>query len=197
MKKLDRDFYLRDGITVARDLIGKILAHRTREGITKGRIVETEAYMGPGDKASHAYRNTPTKRTVVQFGEGGFAYVYLIYGMYYCMNVVANGPGVPQMALIRALQPVDGIDLMQKRRGVDDMAKLCSGPGKLCVAMDITKSAYGLDLCGGELYIEDPREADLDIVTTKRLNIDYADEARDFPWRFIEKGNPFLSVKEK
>ncbi|MBQ7589303.1 MAG: DNA-3-methyladenine glycosylase [Verrucomicrobia bacterium] len=195
--KLERSFYTREILTVSRELIGKNLVHRTAEGITKGRIVEVEAYVGTVDKASHAYGNKRTGRTAIQYSVGGFAYVYLIYGMYDCMNIVTGQEGLAEVILIRALEPVEGIELMRERRHTTALKNLCSGPGKLCMAMGITRECYGLDLCGDELYLEEgsvPVKPD-EISATKRINIDYAEEARDFPWRFILTGSPFLSVK--
>ena len=195
--KLERSFYTREILTVSRELIGKNLVHRTPRGITKGRIVEVEAYVGAVDKASHAYGNRRTERTAIQYSVGGFAYVYLIYGMYDCMNIVTGQEGLAEAILIRALEPVEGIELMQERRCTTALKNLCSGPGKLCMAMGITRECYGLDLCGDELYLEEgsvPVKPD-EISATKRINIDYAEEARDFPWRFILTGSPFLSVK--
>lgn len=195
--KLQRSFYQKNAIEVAKELLGKVIVHETREGITKGKIVEVEAYMGPMDAAAHSYKVKST-RTNVQYGEGGYAYVYLIYGMYYCMNIVANTPDVPEVVLLRALEPVEGIDLMKQRRKTDKMNNLCSGPGKLCQALGIDKTNYGMDLCGDELYLEYPKEQeDIEIEASKRINIDYAGEAKDYLWRFTIKGNKFLSVKTK
>ena len=137
--KLSREFYERDTLLVARELLGKHLVRNTPEGMTIGKIVETEAYIGPDDAAAHTFRSLRSKRTEVAFGPGGFAYVYLIYGMYHCFNIVANVAEKPEVVLIRALEPVDGLELMMKRRKTDKIKNLCSGPGKLCVAMDITK----------------------------------------------------------
>ena len=148
-KKLTREFYLHDANAVARDLLGKALVHRTDEGTASGIIVETEAYPGGPDAASHAYLNRKTRRTAVQFGPGGFAYVFLIYGMHCCFNVVTANADEPQVVLIRALEPFEGIELMKKRRNTDDVARLCSGPGKLCAALGIAMAHYGEDLTGG------------------------------------------------
>ncbi|MDF2588758.1 MAG: 3-methyladenine glycosylase [Anaerocolumna sp.] len=195
--KLQRSFYQKNAIEVAKELLGKVIVHESSEGITKGKIVEVEAYMGPMDAAAHSYKVKST-RTNVQYGEGGYAYVYLIYGMYYCMNIVANTPDVPEVVLLRALEPVEGIDLMKQRRKTDKMSNLCSGPGKLCQALGIDKTNYGMDLCGDELYLEYPKEKeDIEIEASKRINIDYAGEAKDYLWRFTIKGNKFLSVKTK
>ncbi len=192
--KISREFYQKDGIAVARGLLGKILVHHTPEGVTKGKIVETEAYMGLTDKASHSYRGPKQGRTSIQYGPGGFAYIYFIYGMHTCMNVVANGPETPEAVLIRALEPVFGIELMKSRRNTGQVGQLCSGPGKLCQAMAITREDYGADLCGDVLYVEDaPPLPETDILASPRINIDYAEEAREFLWRFTIRDNPFVS----
>ena len=145
--KLPREFYLRDGLTVARELIGKKLVTNLRDGLAGGIIVETEAYMGKIDAAAHTFRGK-TERTKIFYGAGGFVYVYLIYGMHLCTNVVANVENVPEAVLIRALQPTDGVELMKIRRGKKNLRDLCSGPGKLSQALGVTKDFYGADLCG-------------------------------------------------
>lgn len=196
MKKLDRSFYNRNVLTVAEEILGKILVHKTPEGMTKGRIVEVEAYDGTMDKAAHAYPNLLTDRTRIQFGEGGYAYVYLIYGMYHCMNIVTGNVDEPQVLLLRALEPVEGIELMEKRRKTTKHKNLCSGPGKLCQAMGITGEDYGKDLCGNEIYLEDaPALLAENILRSKRINIDYAEEAKEFLWRYTIKDDPFVSCK--
>ena len=180
--KLPREFYLRDGLTVARELIGKKLVTNLPEGVTSGIIIETEAYMGAIDAAAHSYKGK-TERTKIFFGTGGFVYVYLIYGMNICTNVVANVENVPEAVLIRALKPVEGVELMNRRRGKNNLRELCSGPGKLSQALGITKNFYGEDLCGEKIFIE-PAE-NLRVESTKRINIDYAGEAANYPWRFV------------
>ena len=191
--KLSREFYLRDGLTVARELIGKKIVTRLPEGVTSGIIVETEAYMGTIDAAAHSYRGK-TERTKIFFGAGGFVYVYLIYGMYLCTNVVANVADVPEAVLIRALEPVDGVELMKFRRGRKNLRELCSGPGKLSQALGVTKNFYGADLCGDEIFIE-TTDFQATVAATKRINVNYAGAAADYPWRFVAAGNQFLSVK--
>lgn len=196
LKKLDRSFYNRNVLTVAEEILGKILVHKTPEGMTKGRIVEVEAYDGTMDKAAHAYPNLLTDRTRIQFGEGGYTYVYLIYGMYHCMNIVTGNVDEPQVLLLRALEPVEGIELMEKRRKTTKHKNLCSGPGKLCQAMGITGEDYGKDLCGNEIYLEDaPALLAENILRSKRINIDYAEEAKEFLWRYTIKDDPFVSCK--
>ena len=151
---LPRTFYLRSVNRVAPELLRKLLVHDTPEGTTSGIIVEVEAYDGKTDKGAHSYPNKRAPRTEIQFGPGGFAYVYAIYGMHNCFNVVTGGEGDPQVALVRALEPVDGLELMTRRRNVRDRNALCSGPGKLCQALGITKAQYGVDLCISALHIE-------------------------------------------
>lgn len=191
--KLTREFYLRSGLEVARDLIGKKLVHCTAEGVTGGIITETEAYMGEIDAAAHSYKGL-TDRTKIQFGAGGYAYIYQIYGMYFCMNVVANVEEIPEAVLIRALQPLDGVELMKSRRNKKNLRDLCSGPGKLAQALAITKNHYGADLCGDEIFIE-TAILNPSVTATKRINIDYAGDAADYLWRFILTDSDFLSAK--
>lgn len=192
--KLDRNFYLRPGLVVAQELIGKQLVHHSPEGTTKGIIVEVEAYMGPKDAAAHSYNAPKTGRTAIQYGPGGYAYVYSIYGLHSCINVVANQEEIPEAVLIRALQPTAGIALMQQRRKRQSIRELCNGPGKLSQAMGITKEHYGIDLCGDELFVEAVDAAKPIVFATKRINIDYAGEAADYLWRFVLRDNPYISV---
>ncbi len=191
--KCQREFYLRNGLEVAKDLIGKKLVHNSPEGLTSGIIVETEAYMGAIDAAAHSYKGL-TERTKIQYGVGGYAYVYLIYGMYACFNVVANIEEIPECVLIRALQPIDGIELMKIRRKKNNLRDLCSGPGKLTQAMGITKNHYGKDLCDDEIFIEE-KIFNPTITATKRINVDYAGDAANYLWRFIFNDSEFISVQ--
>ena len=191
---IEKEFYKKSALEVAPELLGLTLVHITNEGITKGKIVEVEAYMGTKDKAAHSYSGLPTKRTKPMFGEAGHSYVYLIYGMYYCMNVVANKVGKAEAVLIRALEPVEGIELMTNRRKGKALKQLCSGPGKLCIAMGINKANNGMDLCGDQLYIEVPEAKEEFVISeSKRINIDYAEEAKDYLWRYTIKDSKFLS----
>ena len=195
MNKLPFDAYQTDGITLAKRLLGCKLVHRTSEGVAAGIIVETEAYMGLVDDAAHSYRGNPGGRVNVQYGPGGFAYIYLIYGMHSCMNVVANGEGIPEAVLIRALAPTDGLDLMAARRPkAKKPLQYCSGPGKLCAALSITRAQYGLDLTGDTLWIEDRAEAPA-ITASPRIGVEYAKECGQTPWRFTVTGSPWVSVK--
>jgi len=187
---LPREFYARDARIVARALLGKTLRH----GETGGVIVETEAYVGPEDRACHAFGGRRTPRTEPLFGEAGRAYVYLIYGMYCCLNVVTGEREQPQCVLIRALRPTLGKEIMAARRGGKSERELCRGPGKLCLALDITRALNERDMTAGDFAIlpgEDVPEAR--IAVSKRIGIDYAGEARDYPWRFTVRGDPFVS----
>lgn len=194
--KLNKEFYLCDGLQLSRKLIGKVLCRQTDEGILRIRITETEAYMGSGDKAAHASKGK-TDRTAVLFDNGGKAYVYLIYGMYCCLNVSANVADVPDCVLIRSAEPLNGIGQMCKNRNTDNIYNLCAGPGKLCQALQLTKTDNATDLCGNALWIEDDGFVPDVIAVSKRIHIDYAEEAIDFPWRFYIAGSAYLSVKER
>jgi len=194
---LNRDFYERDTLIVAKELLGKFLVHETAQGITVGKIVETEAYIGPEDKASHAYNNLRTKRTEVQFGAQGHAYIYQIYGMYFCFDVTSGrSVGKPEAILVRALEPIDGVEVMIERRCVSGnrIVNLTNGPSRLCMAMDITKKQNGTDLCIPPLYIDTGVAVkEKQIMQTNRVNVDYAEEWRHLPWRFFIKNNGFVS----
>jgi len=197
---LEREFYLTGAVETARNLLGAMLVRRSPEGTASGIIVETEAYAGHSDAACHSYKKAaPSERhrTNVMFGPGGFAYVYFIYGMHRCFNVVTNIPGFPEAVLIRALAPKEGVELMKSRRGAEDVKNLCSGPGKLCQALGITMEDYGADLCGGELFITRGESVPDDAVAaTPRVNVDYAGEASEYPYRFVIRDSRFLSTRK-
>lgn len=201
---LKRDFYMQDTLTVSRELLGKVLVHKTSESTISGIIVETEAYLGAEDKAAHSYNGRRTARNEVMYGPGGFSYVYFIYGMYDCFNVVTQPAGTAQAVLIRALEPLQSLEAMSVNRfsrdltalNKKDIKNLTNGPGKLCRALNIDRSCNGLDLCGSSLYIEENAvQEDFEIVSTKRINIDYSEEAKDFPYRFYIKNNLYVSRK--
>jgi DNA-3-methyladenine glycosylase len=198
--KLKSSFYERDTLTVARELLGCVLTHITSEGTIKGRIVESEAYMGPEDKGAHSYKGRHTSRMDPLYNTGGFAYIYQLHGYNYCINVVTQKENMPQAVLIRAVEPVEGLELMIRRRKIDISRKskfknLTNGPSKLCQAMDIDTSLNGIDLSGDELFITrgNGLRSDEEIMATKRIHIDYAEEYKDKPWRFLLKGNEFVS----
>ena len=204
MEKLKREFYEGNTLSVAKALLGKILIHRIDGVELAGRIVEAEAYIGAVDKAAHSYNNRRTARTEVMFGPAGYAYIYLIYGMHHCMNVVTGKAGEASAVLIRALEPLNGMQQLAHRRynrPLEDLTKaqyiqLTNGPGKLCAALGINKSCYGEDLVGEKLFIcWEISEMPFEVETTKRINIEYAEEARDFLWRFYIKNNAYVSKK--
>ena len=171
-RKLPLSFYARPVLVVARDCIGKILVRRTPEGVIGGRIVESEAYRGPLDRAAHSSRGR-TKRTEAMFGPPGRAYVYLLYGISWAFNIVVAREGEPHAVLVRALEPVMGLDLMATRRNAPTDARLLTnGPGKLCQALGITRDDYGRDLTGDDLYLLDG--ACGKIARSPRINVDYA-----------------------
>jgi DNA-3-methyladenine glycosylase len=196
---LQREFYQNDVIAVARELLGKILVHQSPKGTTSGRIVETEAYRGPEDQAAHSYGGRRTARNEVMYEQKGVAYVYFIYGMYYCVNVTAgNVAGKPEAVLLRALEPTGGEDIMAKRRGLKQgtVTGLTNGPGKLCMAMGISKIQNKTDLTAPPLCImESPSVLEKAVVETTRIGVDYAGDWKNRCWRFYIKGNRFVSVK--
>jgi len=190
--KIPRSFYEQSTLDVARQLLGKYLVRKHPDGTTVGRIVETEAYVGPDDKACHASKGR-TARTEIMFGPAGHAYVYLIYGMYDCLNLVTESVDYPAAVLIRAVEPVGGIEIMKVRRQTEQLRNLASGPGKLCQAFAIDRKLNGDDLCGKVLYLEDRGEAVSKVVTTPRIGVDYAGPWKRKPWRFLIKGNECVS----
>lgn len=191
------DDFAQPTLALSRRLLGSVLVHRSARGVTAGRIVETEAYLGGRDKASHSFNGRRTPRNEAMFGDKGRAYIYLIYGMYWCVNVVSGRIGVPQAVLIRALEPLEGLNLMRSRLGCAAHAadhSLCRGPGKLCKAMGIEGSLYGEDLRGRRLFIVPGILAyGESIARSSRINVAYADSYALKPWRFFVRGNPCVS----
>ena len=198
MAKLPREFYTRtDVLKVARDLLGKLLVVPTsnRKRVA-GMIVEVEAYRGPEDRASHAYGGRRTKRTETMYQLGGLAYVYFVYGMYYQFNVVSNVEDIPHAILVRALQPVEGIEIMRKRRHTHPDHNLTNGPGKLCIAMGIDRDLDRADLLGNKVWLEDFETISPSrIAKGPRIGIDYAEDWVAKPWRFWIKDNSYVSRK--
>lgn len=179
---LPRSFYARGTLSVARDLLGMHLARAHERGVQVGRIVEVEAYKGPDDLAAHSSKGR-TRRTEVMFGPPGHAYVYLIYGFWHCLNVVTAKDGVPHAVLIRALEPVSGIE------------DTTHGPGLLCRALDIDRSLNGADLLGDALWIERPaRFVRPRVVRSTRIGVDYAGDWAHKPWRFFDGDSPYVST---
>lgn len=202
MGRLERGFFDRDTRLVARDLLGRCLVRVLNGEVLACRITETEAYIGRMDKACHAWGGRRTRRTETLFAPPGHAYVYLIYGMYHCLNLVTESEGEPAAVLLRGAEPLLGLDPMARARyGKDAVAltpaqkrNLMNGPGKLCRALSITRAENGLDLTGDTLFLlASPADLGLpgrlprpeEIRTTKRVGIDYAEEAAEFPWRYL------------
>ena len=199
MTKLPLEFYQRnDVVALARELLGKLLVTRFDGMLTSGRIVETEAYNGVVDKASHAYGARRTKRTEVMFGAAGFAYVYLCYGIHHLFNVVTNEEGTPHAVLIRGIEPVEGIETMLARMNKSKLDNtLGKGPGNVSKALGIHTRHTGFSLTGDDIYIADdgPAPSLSEIVESARIGVDYAAEDALLPYRFYLKGNPYVSGK--
>jgi DNA-3-methyladenine glycosylase len=201
---LPPEIYAHTALRAAPLLLGQHLVRRTKDGDIRCRIVETESYGGAEDKGSHAYGGRRTARTEVMFSSGGTAYVYLIYGMYHCLNVVTAAQDDPHAVLIRAVEPLTPADAerMASYRGiaVKKPADLSGGPGKLCRALRIDKSLnkIRLDVPDGPLWLEQGASPEtLDIVQAPRINIPYAEEYAELPWRFYLRNNPYVSVNDK
>jgi DNA-3-methyladenine glycosylase len=197
IKKLNDAFYIRSNVLkIAKELLGKILVTRFDDTLTSGRIVETEAYAGEVDRASHAYGGRRTRRTEVMFHNGGKSYVYLCYGIHHLFNVVTNREEVPHAILIRAVEPLEGIDTMLKRTGKKILDyTLTKGPGNVSRALGIFSHHSGADLSGPDLYIADDgwKPAVKDILASKRIGVDYAGADADLLYRFSIKGNKYVS----
>ena len=193
MDPLPRSFYARSALQVAPDLLGCLLIRAWRGRQLIGRIVEVEAYLGYEDAASHASRG-PTPRSGIMFGPPGVAYIYFIYGMYHCLNVVTGAENEGQAVLIRALEPVEGIETMRELRGQQDVRALCSGPGKLCQALAIDRSLNGHDLTTrSTLWLSPDRPPGETICRSPRVGVRGDDAALKAPWRFFLRDNPHLS----
>jgi DNA-3-methyladenine glycosylase len=200
MTKLQQKFYLQpDVVALARDLLGKLLVTRFDGATTIARIVETEAYAGVADRASHAYGDRHTPRTAVMYAPGGTAYVYLCYGIHHLFNVVTNVAGIPHAVLIRAAEPVKGVDIMLQRTG-KPLADHCltRGPGNLSRAMGIDRQHTGLSLLGSKIYLaaDGFLPAKKDIIATARIGVDYAGQDALLPYRFLLKDSPYVSGKK-
>jgi len=199
-KSLSPNFYLHPTLQVAKNLLGKILINTQND--TAGMIVETEAYLGEKDAACHTHRDSPSGRTRVMYQQGGRVYVYQIYGLYYCLNVVTNRAGEGEAVLIRALEPIKNLATMFKNRTKQrsmknlNILQLTSGPAKLCQALQINRQHYGSSFVIGPLKILSHRSISADqLVATPRVGVDYAGQARSYPYRFYWKANPFISQK--
>ena len=194
--KLELAWYQHDDVVfIAKQLLGKLLCTKIDGVVTKGKIVETEAYSGNNDKACHANNQRKTRRNEIMFSAGGHAYIYLCYGIHHLMNVVTNKAGCADAVLIRAIEPVEGLEFMMQRRKLDRIEKrLSGGPGLLSSAMGITINLYGETLTGNTIWIEDQTPVEnTQIESTTRIGVEYAGEDAKKPWRFYIKENPWVS----
>jgi len=202
---LEKEFFRQGALNLAKELLGKNIVRIVDGKVLKGKIVETEAYIGEIDKASHAYNGRRTERTEPLFREGGIAYVYFIYGLYHCFNVISGVEDKGEGVLIRAVEPLNELDYISQKRfkkNYDELKRsqkkaLTNGPSKLCMAYSIDKKYNYKKLYEkGDFYIEDSIEKnEFEIIETTRIGIDYAEEAVKFPWRFYIKGNYYISAK--
>jgi DNA-3-methyladenine glycosylase len=196
MPKLSADFYQRDDVLIIScELLGKVLCTNFHGKLTSGIIIETEAYAGVTDKASHAYGGRRTKRTETIYASGGTAYVYLCYGIHHLFNIVTNNENIPHAVLIRAIQPLDGIDIMLQRRNKKKVDRsLTAGPGSLTRALSITIKDSGTLLMDNLIWLEDQniQIKNQDILASPRVGVQYAGKDANNPWRFRIKGNPWM-----
>lgn len=201
---ISKEFYNRSALDVAQDLLGKVLVREVDGKVLKGKIVETEAYIGAIDKACHAYNGRRTKRTEILYEDAGVSYIYFIYGLYHCFNVVTNKKDVAEAVLIRAIEPINELDYISNIRynkKYDELTKaqsknLTNGPSKLCLAYLLNKDLNAVKLYEkGAVYITDDNNENFEIIESKRIGIDYAEEAKDFLWRFYIKDNIYVSKK--
>jgi DNA-3-methyladenine glycosylase len=194
MNRLGQEFYQRgDTLAIARDLIGKLLVVPACDGArVSGMIVETEAYLGTEDRAAHSFGGRRTARNEVTYAAGGHVYVFFVYGMYHQLNIVCGPVDAPRVCLIRAVEPVEGVDAMRARRQVASDRQLTSGPGKLCIAYGIDRSFNGSNLFDGRIWLEEFRTLP-EVSSGPRVGIDYAGEFAAMPWRFWMKGNRYVS----
>ena len=210
---MDKNFFKNDGLYVAKNILGKFLIRKYDNYQVVTKIVETEGYMGIKDKAAHVYNDKKTDRTKPLYLEGGHIYVYLIYGMYHFLNISANVENIPECVLIRAIEPIIGFDKIAFNRYKKDYDELTNyqkknitnGPGKLCMALEIDRSFNSKYILDSDLYISDFyidengekvfADNDFEVVESKRINIDYSEEAKDYLWRFYIKDNKYVSVK--
>jgi DNA-3-methyladenine glycosylase len=195
LQPLPRAFYARPVLQVARDCIGKHLVHDSAEGPRVGRIVEAEAYRGPEDRAAHSFGGRRTARTEVMFGPPGHAYVFLVYGLHYHVNLVTTAVDMPHAVLIRAVEPIAGAEAMAALRGMPaGQRELSNGPGKLCQAFGIDRSFNGMDLTRPPLFLSDgPR---CKVARATRVGVDYAGAWKERPWRFYDPLSRYVSTRK-
>lgn len=199
MKLTNKSFFLKDTIEVARSLLGCYLVRKVKNNVVlQGKIVETEAYLGVEDSCCHSFRGLRTPRNQAMYLEGGHAYIYFTYGMHHCLNVVTANQGQPEAVLIRALEPLEGLQEMQKQRKTSSLSNLTTGPAKLCQAFQITKKLNGVNLLKSQkIYIKKRKKSVKNIICDARIGLSSAKEHAYLPLRFFIKDNPFVSVKKE
>ena len=189
-------FFMKETSKIAEELLGSYVVRKLGKKRLVGKIVETEAYLGLSDSCCHSFKGTYTPRTKTMYLKGGHSYVYFTYGMHHCFNVVTRGEKEPEAVLIRALEPIEGLDIMKKNRNKEKRIDLCSGPGKLCQAFDITRSFNAKDLSQkGEIYLaKGKREREIEV--DSRVGLPLHEDSAYCLLRFYVKNNPFVSVKK-
>jgi len=193
--KRSKAFFQHSAEYVGKNILGDYLFLRVRKRTLIGKIVETEGYLGLEDDASHSFGGKVTSRNQIMYQPGGVVYVYLIYGKFYCFNIVVSKKNDPQAVFIRAIEPLEGIDVMKKNRGMNEAGKLTNGPCRWTMAFGINKSFLGRDITSDEISIIRNSRKNFDIVSTKRVGVDYAVNSKNLPLRFYIKDNPFVSKK--
>jgi len=193
--KRGRNFFKKSAEYVGRGILGDLLVVNTNNKLLIGKIVETESYLGIKDDASHSFNGKVTKRNKITYGDGGFIYVYLIYGKYWCFNIVVSKKNDPQTVFIRAIEPLEGINIMRKRRGTDDIRKLTNGPCCWTQSFGIDRYFSGKDITLDKIFIASQRLKNFEIVQAKRVGVDYARNAKSWPLRFYIKNNSFVSKR--
>jgi len=193
LKKRPKEFFLHSAKSVARDILGDYLVVKNKTHTLVGKIVETEAYLGKRDDASHSFKGKVTPRNKILYFEGSKIYTYLIYGKFYCFNIVVSKKDDPQAVFIRALEPVEGINYMQRRRKVKELHKLTNGPCRWTQSFGINKSFLGKSIVSKDIFIAAGPVKNLKIAAAKRIGVDYATNSKDLPLRFYIKDNPFVS----
>ncbi|MCF7894611.1 MAG: DNA-3-methyladenine glycosylase [Candidatus Omnitrophica bacterium] len=192
--KRKKEFFLKNAKYVGKNILGDFLVLKRKKYFLVGRIVETESYLGIGDDASHSFSGKKTARSKILYQTGGIIYVYLIYGLYWCFNIVTSSKTNPQTVFIRALEPVEGIDEMEKRRG-KNRKNLTNGPCRWTEAFGVDKKFLGKKIYSNQFYILQKKKRNFDIVETSRIGIDYASQSKDLPLRYYVKENKFVSKK--
>jgi len=194
-KRRSKAFFCQGAKDIAKNILGDYLTFKTKKQTLIGKIVETEAYLGIADDASHSFRGKITPRNKILYSKGGIIYIYLIYGKIWCFNIVVSKKDDPQAVFIRAIEPISGIEAMKKIRGVEEKEKLTNGPGRWTQSFLINKSLLGGEITSKDIFISSPEDKDFTIVKAKRIGVDYATKSKNLPLRFYIKDNSFVSKK--